>query len=89
VSKRDLFIGFGAGLASGLLSAATLINGNLMRRAEAQVAAAPPAARGRFEISAWSAPGISGAYVLDTQSGEVWLVRDHERVRSLGKVESK
>lgn len=96
--RRDLSLGFGAGLAAGVAAAAVLtgFDGRGTSRAAAQpppVTAAP-----RFQVSAWSYPATAssggavvspasfGAYALDTRSGKVWLIRQNGNPEPLGEL---
>jgi len=92
--SKDRWIGFAAGLALGLTTAAVSLGIRPLPRAEAQAARAEP----RYRIETWATPGlvttsagvarepIAGAYILDTVGGEVWYIRDQSRPSSLGKV---
>jgi hypothetical protein len=68
-------------------------------RQEQELAPRPaaPTAPPRYLISSWahagwgtdraSAPAESGAYIVDAQTGEVWLVKGNGRPKSLGKAQ--
>jgi hypothetical protein len=61
--------------------------------------AADPSGAGDFQVSAWAVPGFAtpdrasnwepraGAYVIDTQTGRVWLVYQDQKPKLLGKAE--
>ena len=86
MSRGNLLLGFGAGLLSGLLGAVVLMGGQAAPRAFAQV---PPQAAPRFSISAWAYPASElshGAYILDTQSGQVWLIYRDGKPSPIGQV---
>ena len=78
---RKLFLG--GGLMAVLL-AAVLLGGSFRQPAQAQPAAAsPPPVIGRYQISSFVIDGRTpGAYILDTQTGEVvQVVGRNEPVR--------
>ena len=83
--RRNLFVGFWAGLIAGVIIAIALSGGHATPRATAQAQPQqPPVAVQRYQIFAWAHPAgstgpggvgtaaLHGAYVLDTQSGKVW-----------------
>jgi hypothetical protein len=80
-----LAIVFVAGIVVGTMMTA-------FRGLESSAVAQPPAKleTGRYMISSW-AYGMHvgsghGAYVLDTQTGEAFIINDREGAQSLGKV---
>jgi hypothetical protein len=92
MARRDLVVGLGAGLIAGA-SIAAFSGGHGTPRAMGQEP--PAAAAGRYQVSAWAYPGggpgpgtpSHGAYVLDTQSGQLWLTIDGRMTRKIEKVE--
>jgi hypothetical protein len=72
----------GSGLLAVLLAAFVFL-GSARQPAQAQPAAAPAAAAvGRYQISSFVVGGTPGAYILDTQTGEVvQVVGRNEPVR--------
>ena len=92
--RHNLFVGLGAGLMAGALITAAISGGPGVPRAMAQEQPTPrPAAWGRYQVSAWAYAGSSGiapkhgAYLLDTQSGQLWLTVDGGEAQKIGKVE--
>jgi hypothetical protein len=142
MARRNLFVGFGAGVLAGGVATIILMGGRTSPRAMAQdvqpprilvparepapnvpppapapagepapalvpppqaqpipaeaVPPPPPAATQRYQISAWAqsgtvgpggGPGGShGAYVIDTQSGEVWQIDGQQRPGKISRV---
>jgi hypothetical protein len=43
----------------------------------------------KYQISSWGSSGNHGAYLIDTQTGEVWSVESTGRMRSHGRPVSK
>ena len=96
--RNKLPIGLFAGLLVGTLSAVLLSGGYATPRAIAQ-AQQPTATTRRFQISAWAHPAgthtitgggsnaMHGAYVLDTQTGKVWRIREGGKPEPIGGVE--
>ncbi|WP_088255579.1 hypothetical protein [Fimbriiglobus ruber] len=70
--------------------------GELYRPLAAQPAAKPPEAA-RYQISSWGyssslgggALSERGAYIVDTQTGEVFAIVGDQKPRSIGKVGAK
>jgi hypothetical protein len=87
MARRNRFIGFGAGLLAGVVVTIALSGGHAVPPALAQAPPASPADLGapplRYQISAWARPAGYGAYILDTKSGQVWLLDD---IGNLSKV---
>lgn len=82
-----------AWVGAGVLAVAALLaglsaGGPLGRTTQAQAPAAPPAAAGRYQISAFvlDRQGTPGAYVLDTQTGEVFQVVGKNPPERIGSV---
>ena len=78
---RKLFVG--GGLLAAVMGA-FILTGSARQPVQAQPAAvAPPAAIGRYQISSFVIDGRTpGAYILDTQTGEVvQVVGRNEPVR--------
>jgi hypothetical protein len=72
-----------AGLVCGVVG---LMVGALVP-AERAGAQAPAAGAARFQVSAWGAGnGIHGAYIIDQQSGEVYLSSQGNKPLLVGKV---
>ena len=89
VQQKRLLL-FGGGLMTVLL-AALLLGGSFRQPAQAQPAApAPPPAVGRYQISSfgyrWSDGATCGAYILDTQTGEVFQVVGKNPPEPIGSV---
>ena len=102
MTKRRNIALVAVGMAAGILATVLLGGqfGNQVQ-AQAP-APGVPAAVGRYQISAYgysigdgkagSQPGptgsqvLDGAYILDTQTGEVFLVTHYEALKSLGSV---
>jgi hypothetical protein len=107
MSRRNLFVGFWAGLAVGVVTALALSAAYAVPRVMAQPpppgpTTSPPGgfrmrAVQRYQISAWAFPAGSagpggggsaasyGAYILDTESGKVWLVKEGNKPQALEK----
>ena len=83
--RRGLLLG---GSLLAVAVAAFLLGGSAGRPAVAQPPAAPPPpAGGRFQISSFVLQGATpGAYVLDTQTGEVFQVVGKNPPESIGSV---
>lgn len=93
-------VGLFAGLLVGTLSAVLLSGGYATPRAIAQARTQQPTATTqRFQISAWAHPAgtysntgvgsnaMHGAYVLDTQTGKVWQIKEGGKPEPIGGVE--
>lgn len=92
--QRTLIL-VGFGFLAGLLASLSWTHS-----AAPQAAAQAPAAKAeaaRYQITSWAYPGVArqgggfenpkyGAYIVDTLTGEVWVVREDNAPRSLGKV---
>ena len=80
---------FGSGVAV-LLLIASLLGGIFRAPAQAQAPAALPQAVGRYQLSSfsysWGNGSTCGAYVLDTQTGEVFQVVGKEPPERIGSV---
>ena len=98
MSRRNLSIGFVAGLLAGVLGTIALTGGPAVPRAMAQNQATQPGLTQRYELSSWAHPasysgtgnfsGAShGAYILDTQTGKVWQVSEGGQPKALGLVQ--
>jgi hypothetical protein len=83
-------------LALGLLALGNRLSSGQPPAAKSEQAASPPIQR--YQISAWSRPAATrdtggfiaptnGAYILDTQSGKVWLISEGEKPKLLGSAE--
>jgi hypothetical protein len=97
MTRRSILLGFTAGLVAGIATMTVWVGGRSMPRASAQ-----QVARGesqRYQIATWSYPGLQnagnvvgqpsyGAYILDTQTGSVWVSHPGQRLESIGKVQS-
>jgi hypothetical protein len=96
MSRTNGLVGFGAGLLAGVLLTIVLSGGQEVPRAMAQ---APPTAPGpsqRYALSAWSYPGTAndtrgsispasyGAYIVDAQTGKVWVSTDGANLKQIG-----
>ena|ERR1700722_11843503 len=95
-----ILAGFVAGVGGTLL-----FTGGLLPPVQAQKpgpttiqGAAKPKEAGRYQISAWSVGGLTppgklqvshGAYVIDSQTGEVFSVNTIEKPKSVGSVVEK
>jgi hypothetical protein len=79
----------GMGLV-GLLLVALLLGGVFRTPANAQAPAALPQAVGRYQLSsfsyAWGNGTTCGAYILDTQTGDVFQVVGKEAPELIGSV---
>ncbi len=75
---------FAAGVLAGLAIASLLGVIGSRPRAFAQPPAAPTGVR--YVISSWAADRNYGAYVIDTQTGEVSAIDQHQKPQSLGRV---
>ncbi len=63
--------------------------GWLMEPATAQ-GRAKEAATSRFEVSSWATPNSErGAYVVDSQTGDVFFIVETEKPQYLGRAEKK
>jgi hypothetical protein len=94
MSRRAWFGGFGAGVLAGAVGTLWLAGGEELPRARAQApqeASLSPGAPGRYQVSSWAqtgSPGMPpafGAYVLDTQTGQLWISRDGEGLKPAGR----
>src|SRR5215470_11697026 len=98
MSKNQFSIGLLAGLLLGMVAAFVLSGNSNASRAMAQ-AQQPPTTAQRYQLAAWAFPAGSvgpqgggtqamhGAYVLDTQGGKVWQIREGGKPELLGQVE--
>ena len=98
MTKKNLFVGFLTGLLLGVVVAVVLSGGYASPRAMAQ-AQQPTAAAQRYQLAAWRHPAGSvgtsgsgtqamhGAYILDTQNGKVWEIREGGKPALLGDVD--
>jgi len=80
-----------AGALMAVLLAAVWLDGSFRQPAQAQPApVAQPAAVGRYQISSYgysrSDGATNGAYIIDTQTGEVFQVHGNNPPTSLGSV---
>jgi hypothetical protein len=90
---KNSFVGFGAGLVAGVVATIALSGGQEIPRAMAQDP--QPAASHRYLMQSWAYPAAvspttsyapgSGAYILDTQSGKVWVSKEGGRLQSIGE----
>jgi hypothetical protein len=81
--RRDIVLGFCAGLVIALVVAVVFLSSHALPRATAQEARASAP---RYEFKVWAYPGSSGergpfppshgAYVLDTATGKLWQTTD-------------
>lgn len=73
---------FAAGIGTGLAGASLFGLSTSPPKAQAQ----PPAvsAEGRFWISSYGTGTASGAYIIDTESGDVFALSGHTQPRFLG-----
>jgi hypothetical protein len=100
--SRNFCLGFGAGLLAGVVGTMAPMGGRVVSRAMAQDPNTTPTVPGRtqrYELSSWAHPAAynaqgninsreeHGAYILDTQTGKVWQVKEGGEPRSLGKIE--
>jgi hypothetical protein len=98
--RRSLFVGFWVGLIAGVITTITLLGSHAAPRAAAQgLAQQPPAPVQRYQLSTWAYPAGSigttgsgsmaahGAYVLDTQTGKVWQIREEGKPQLIGIVQ--
>jgi hypothetical protein len=90
MTRRDWFAGFGAGLLAGVVAMIALTGGHAVPRAMGQPQpalptdlAAPPQ---RYQVSAWARPAGYGAYILDTKSGQLWLIDDLGKLTKVIKI---
>ena len=96
MTRKKWLMGFGGGLLAGMVMIFAWTGGP----SAPPVAAQQPdkAATSRFQISTWSYPAANGgsqkgttpsygAYVVDTQNGNVWLVVEDKQPKKLGKAE--
>lgn len=93
MQSKSWLVGFGAGLIVGVVAVIGLTSAG--HRAEAQV----DLRAHRYQISSWSHPAGSlgvnsggnsaeyGAYILDENTGKVWIVNGIQKPKSLGTVE--
>lgn len=68
------------------------LGGHLWTGSTHQANAQPPARaaeQGRYSVTSWAMNAAHGAYVVDTQTGEVFLVSGDLKPTSLGKPTSK
>ena len=88
-----------AGVAAGA-AGTLLLTGGGGSRADAQppAAAAKPAEAGRYQVSAWGTsqfvPGspvqvVHGAYIVDSQTGDVYSTTNAEKPKRVGSVGGK
>ena len=84
------------GIVIGVLGT-LLLSGHSGTPVQAQPAA-KPAEVGRYQISAWGTGQMSpagklsvanGAYIIDTQTGEVFSVANEGKPKSIGVIEKK
>jgi hypothetical protein len=95
MTRGKIFAGFGAGLIAGALISAAISGGHGVPRAMGQEQPRPPdAAPGRYQVSAWAHPGVTGiggpghgAYILDTATGQLWVTRAEGGARKVGRLE--
>jgi hypothetical protein len=98
--KRNLVLGFWAGLIVGVIFTIALSVGLALPRAAAQAQPKEPTATvQRYQVSAWAYPALPtgpggggssamhGAYVLDTQSGKLWRIREDAKPEPVGMVQ--
>jgi hypothetical protein len=97
MARKQLVAGFVLGVFTTLAVVLVLSGGREMPRAMAQPAEAPPTpgAVGRYLASVWAHPGAvgaagagsyqpsHGAYLLDTQTGRVWMIDEGGRSTSI------
>jgi hypothetical protein len=93
MNRKNPILTFGAGLVVGLAITVSWLGGASGRRAAAQADDPAP----RYQISSWAHPAASnstgvvdnhrsGAYILDTRGGKVWLVEGQADPRPVGQV---
>src|SRR4051794_36514144 len=97
MSRKNLFVGLWTGLAVGVVTALAFSGAPAVPRAMAQDQPQLSPAVQRYQMSAWAFPAGSlganlggsaasyGAYILDTQSGKVWLVKEGSKPQELGE----
>ena len=83
------------GFLAGLLANVVWTQGSALPQAAAQAPAAK-AELPHYQITSWAYPGFArgsgvenpkyGAYILDSITGEVWVVKEDNSPRTLGKV---
>jgi hypothetical protein len=94
MSKRNLVLGFGAGLVAGLVTAVGWFGGHAMPKARAQAVAGAPQ---RFQMTTWAYHGTAnqnsfwqgsfGVFILDGTTGKVWMSRDGGKLVSIGQAQ--
>ena len=99
MTRKNTSIGFLAGLFLGVV-AAVLLPGRYITppaMAQAQPQQPPAAATQRYQVSAWAHPGAfgptggsqpaeHGAYIIDSLTGEVFLIEGSRAPKAIGRV---
>jgi hypothetical protein len=91
MTKKASLMSFAAGLVVGLTMAFLWPFGRATPKAAAQQGAKADAPR--FQISAWAFPASKegdayhGAYIIDTQKGDLWIVDRRMKPEKLQKPE--
>jgi hypothetical protein len=100
MTRKNFSVGLVAGLLAGAVAAFVLSGSYAASRAMGQAQPQKPLSSvQRYQLAAWAHPAGSvgpqsggtqamhGAYVLDTQSGKVWQIREGGKPELLGSVE--
>jgi hypothetical protein len=92
--KRNVSLGFWAGLAPGAVAMLALSGGQVVPRASAQQ---QPAEENRYQLQAWATRAVygsnsftnasHGAYILDNSTGRVWHIEEMQKPQLLGKIQ--
>lgn len=80
-------IGIGYTLHGGYVEPIASAQNNATTRQNAPDAA-DNSAIGRFQISSWGAASGPGCYMVDTASGDLWLVRENRSPEHISKSRS-